>query len=389
MNSTLATFEPTNDFADDSVPVRNRRVLHVINGEHYSGAERVQDLLAGALPAEGFDVGFACLKPGLFATARKTTFAPLHSFPMQTRFDFRVAFRMQQIIRRENYELVHAHTPRSVLVGRVAAALADVPLVYHVHSPTARDSTRPVRNWLNHWSERLSLWGVNALLPVSNSLARHMTQSGYAETLIHTVPNGVPASQIKRSATPPGSTWTLGMIALFRPRKGLEVLLDALASMKSDLGHIRIRAIGPFETAQYEQEIKSRVRHLGLQNLIQWTGFTNDVQNELCGLDALILPSLFGEGLPMVVLEAMAAGVPVIASEVEGVPEVITDGTNGWLAKPGDADDLARCMQRLVRREVDWQQIRHAAIQTHADHFSDRIMAARVARIYCQLLGPV
>jgi glycosyltransferase involved in cell wall biosynthesis len=389
MTTLLASQDPSTNRSDDPtiLPLFNRRVLHVVNGEHYSGAERVQDLLATALPAEGFDVGFACLKPGLFPKARKSVDSPLHALPMRHRLDVRAAWRMAQIIRRENYELVHAHTPRSVMVGRVAAALAKVPLVYHVHSPTSRDSTKPIRNWLNHWSERVSLSGASALIPVSHSLARHMEQSGYDARIIHAVPNGVPVPSSKRTAMQPGNTWTLGMVALFRPRKGLEVLLDALAIVGQHLHGVRLRAVGPFETPQYEQQIKQRVQQLGLEHVIEWTGFTRDVQGELCGLDALILPSLFGEGLPMVVLEAMATGVPVIASEVEGVPEVIEHGVNGLLSRPADASDLARCIQQLVEKDVDWLQIRNHALRTHAEHFSDQIMAARVADIYRQIIG--
>jgi glycosyltransferase involved in cell wall biosynthesis len=305
---------------------------------------------------------------------------------MRTRFDLRIAFRMARIIRRERYELLHAHTPRSVLIGRLAAALANVPVVYHVHSPTVRDSTRPLRNRVNHWIERISLANIRALIPVSHSLAQHMVQSGYSDQIVHTVPNGVPKSRSQRNSIPPSSTWTFGMVALFRPRKGLEVLLDALALLKLKSHRVCLLAIGPFETPRYEAEILARVRELGLQDSIEWTGFTSDVQSQLRRLDALILPSLFGEGLPMVVLEAMAAGVPVVASNTEGVPEVITDRVNGLLSQPGDPKDLARCMQMLVDKEIDWQQLRDNASKTHADCFSDDVMAERVARIYRQLL---
>ena len=364
----------------------NRRVLHVINGEHYSGAERVQDLLAERLPNEGFDVGFACLKPGKFPLSRKSQGAPLYRLPMRSRLDLRTAASMARIIRRERYVLVHAHTPRSVLVGRAAAAIARVPVIYHVHSPASRDSKNRWRNWLNHWSERLSLLGVRGLIPVSQSLGRHLVKSGYSEKIIHAAPNGVPAPTFRRNAIPPGPVWTLGMVALFRPRKGLEVLLDALVVLLRNKTPVRLRAVGPFETDAYEQDIKRRVRQLGLENYIEWTGFTADVPSELLGLDALVLPSLFGEGLPMVVLEAMAAGVPVVATDVEGVPEVIQHGTNGLLARANDAEDLGRCLQQLISGEMDWLQLRKNAIRTHAEYFSDQIMAARVAKIYRRIL---
>ena len=125
------------------------RVLHVINGEHYSGAERVQDLLAQHLPQFGFNVEFACVKPDLFPDVREAYDVPLHRLIMRWRFDLRPVRTLEQIIRDEDYQLVHAHTPRSVLIGGMAAQRAGIPLVYHVHSPTGNDSTRRFQNWVN------------------------------------------------------------------------------------------------------------------------------------------------------------------------------------------------------------------------------------------------
>src|SRR6185295_9775017 len=98
-------------------PVDTVRVLHVINGEHYSGAERVQDLLARQLPQFGFDVGFACVKPARFPSARETTTAPLAELPMRGRFDVRVVGQLVDLVRDGNYKLLHAHTPRSAMVS--------------------------------------------------------------------------------------------------------------------------------------------------------------------------------------------------------------------------------------------------------------------------------
>src|SRR5690349_15366957 len=80
------------------------RVLHVINGEDYAGAERVQDRLALQLPTHGFEVGFACLKPGRFARVRQSQGAPLYEFPMRNRFDVRPVLQMARLIREESYE---------------------------------------------------------------------------------------------------------------------------------------------------------------------------------------------------------------------------------------------------------------------------------------------
>lgn len=363
------------------------RVLHVINGEHYSGAERVQDLLGQHLPRFGYQAAFACVKPGRFADRRQDQTSPVYNLPMTSRFDIRVARQLSEIIREQGFALVHAHTPRSAMVGRLAAWFAKVPMIYHVHSPTSQDTTHGWRNRLNDWSERASLYKVARLITVSNSLGRHMRLQGYRSELISVVPNGVPISTSRRDAVPPSGTWRIGTVALFRPRKGLEVLLESLALMKERGVSVRLRAVGPFETPDYEAEIHWHVERLGLRHDIDWVGFTQDVMHELTQMDLFVLPSLFGEGLPMVVLEAMAAGVPVVGTRVEGVPEAIDDGVNGAIAAPGDAADLAHSILRIVDRKLNWCMLRERALKTHAEQFSAERMAQGVAAVYDRVLG--
>lgn len=366
---------------------RTLRVLHVINGEHYSGAERVQDLLGLRLPEFGVEVGFACVKPGKFVTARQSVRCRLHEAAMGSRFDLRAAWRLASVVRRERYEILHAHTPRSLMVARAAAALTGTPLVYHVHSPTSRDTTHSLRNWLNSAAERWSLGGVGRLICVSHSLGEHMRAQGFAPETICVVPNGVPCVHEVAPRVTPSGTWTLGMVALFRPRKGLEVLLAALAKLRSQGYDVRLRAIGPFETSDYQASIQQLMHELDLTPHIDWIGFTRAIPAELNRLDLFVLPSLFGEGLPMVLLEAMAAGVPVVSTNVEGVPEAVRDGIDGLIATAGDADALAQAIERVLTGQCDWQALRASALERQREQFSDRSMAAGVAAVYRELLA--
>ena len=100
-----------------------------------------------------------------------------------------------------------------------------------------------------------------------------------------------------------------------------------------------------------------------------------------------ILPSLFGEGLPMVVLEAMAAGLPVIASNVEGVPEAIRDDREGLLVEPGLPQSLAGAIEDLTSGKLHYAAMSRAAQARHAECFSAEIMAQRVAEVYDDVLG--
>lgn len=361
-------------------------VLHLINGEHYSGAERVQDLLALRLGEFGYQVGFACVKPGKFASARVARQAALHAAPMAGKFDLRVVRRIARLVRERDYRLIHAHTPRTAMIGRLAAMWTHVPLVYHVHSPTSHDSTRGWRNRVNAWIERLSVGGAARLIAVSHSLGRHMQTAGCAGDRLRVVPNGVPALADVPHRRCPAGDWTLGTVALFRPRKGTEVLIDALAELRRQDLPAKLLCVGGFDSPDYERQLKARVAEHGLQEHVEWTGFTSEVNEQLHRMDLFVLPSLFGEGLPMVVLEAMAAGAPVVATDVEGVPEAIRDGVDGVVVPPQDAERLAAGIARVMRGELDWEKLRLSALVRQGDHFSDRSMAAGVAAVYDEIL---
>ncbi|MEM1305876.1 MAG: glycosyltransferase, partial [Planctomycetota bacterium] len=201
------------------------------------------------------------------------------------------------------------------------------------------------------------------------------------------VPNGVPVNDNAWPRAAPAGGWTLGMVALFRPRKGAEVLLEAVAALRSRGHDVRVRAIGPFETESYEAELQRLADRLHVADLVDWVGFTDDVAAELQQVDALALPSLFGEGLPMVVLEAMAAGLPVVATRCEGVAEAVVHRETGLLVEAGSVSQLSQAIEELVTGRVGHESMSAHAIERHADRFSDAVMAGRVADIYREVLG--
>jgi glycosyltransferase involved in cell wall biosynthesis len=362
------------------------RVLHIINGDLYSGAERVQDLLALNLPKFGTDVGVVCVKPDRFPEQRQAVNTPIYLTPMDSRFDLRCSSRIAHIIRQGRYRVVHTHTPRAALVGRIASRLAGVPMVHHVHSPTGRDTGDQWRNLLNWQIEKWSLIGVSRIIPVSASLSRYLINEGFRPAKIRLVPNGVPTpGPLMKRPTPDGH-WTVGMIALFRPRKGIDTLLKATSLLRASGKDIYIRAVGPFDSTDYQHQVAALSDKLGMSQNIDWVGFTKDISSELAKMDALVLPSLYGEGMPMVILEAMAAGVPVVASEVEGIPEVLAEGRCGILVPPGDFSALADKLCGLIEGAYDWQALRRDAYARQSELFSAESMARSVSQVYRELI---
>jgi glycosyltransferase involved in cell wall biosynthesis len=363
------------------------RVLHVINGEDYSGAERVQDRLALRLPECGFDVSFACVRPNRFAQAREAQQAPLFELGMRSRGDLSPIFRMSRLIRQEKFALVHTHGARAALVGRPAAMLAGVPMVHHVHCQT---STEVRRQWLSRISglvERVSIHRAAGVIAVSSTLRAYLLEQGYPADNLWLVPNGVPTASTAQETGDRKTCWTIGVVAMFRPRKGIEVLLESIALLRAEDLPVRLRAVGRFQSPQYEHEVKSYCQSLGLNSVVQWTGFRQDVSAELARLDIFVLPSLISEAMPMSILEAMAAGVPVVGTRVDGVTDLISHARNGLLAEPGDPLDLARVLKQLIAGEIDGRLLSHQARVRQQTSFSEESMAAGVAQIYRTVLS--
>ena len=373
--------------ASHQLTTETLRVLHLINGEHFAGAERVQDLLAMALPEFGFEVGFACVKAERFPNVRRSD-VPLYELKMRNKMDVFCYRQVAKLIRKENYKLIHAHTPRSLLIGSIAAKVTGVPLVYHVHSPTGRDSNRGLKNWINTQVEMWSLRQVDCMICVSNSLMNYMASLGHPALKLTVVSNGVAAINDlpPRNAPAANATWTLGTMALFRPRKGVEVLLEALAILQTRGIRVHLRAVGRFETPEYEAEVMQFVQKLGIEDMITWTGFQTNVNEQIRMMDLFILPSLYGEGLPMVVLESMANAIPVAASNVEGIPEAVRDGIDGLIFEPGNAEDLADKVGSMVGDSARWTEMSQSAYNRQRTSLSDISMAEGTSEVYRSLL---
>ena len=168
-----------------------KKILHIINGDHFSGAERVQDLLGQYLPHFGYKVDFVTLKPGRFTeTVRGRSYRVIF-FPMKNRFDMWPAIKIAKLIREGSYELVHVHTVRSAIVGALASALAGVPLVMHIHSPASNESSNWIKNKIHVWVERLVRSSVDRFVCVSDSLSMRMKMSGVPERKVKVVKNGI------------------------------------------------------------------------------------------------------------------------------------------------------------------------------------------------------
>jgi glycosyltransferase involved in cell wall biosynthesis len=148
----------------------------------------------------------------------------------------------------------------------------------------------------------------------------------------------------ERYVLPPGAAPILGSVGSFEHRKGQVVLLEAVAEMRTTLPNVHLMLVGD---GPDEGLLEAKVREMDLEANVTFFPFTQEPVHVFEVIDILVLSSLYKEGLPNVILEAMSMRLPVAASRLAGVPEVVIDGRTGWMTEPGDVHDLARAVERL------------------------------------------
>lgn len=371
--------------ANSAGRVATKKILHVVNGEHYAGAARVQDLLALALPKFGYEVSFACVLPDKFPERRNSRKSPLYEFPMKNRLDFEPARRIVELVKDEGISIIHSHTTRSAMIASAAARSAGVPYIHHVHCQMDTEVGQRLQSFVNKSIEKMACRTADRVIAVSGSIKRFLESNRFTRTPIDVVPNGVPLASAQKTPREDGQPWVIGMVALLRERKGLETLMKSLPDLQQK-HDVRLRIVGPFESESYRNRMYDLSDSLGITSLIDWTGYTSDVNSEICKMDVLVLPSVLPEGMPMVLLEAMAAGVPIVGSNVDGISDVIRHRQNGLLAEPSDAASLTAQLKDIIVGNVDWHLLRYECQNDYAQNYSDSAMAAGVARIYDRLL---
>ena len=177
-------------------------------------------------------------------------------------------------------------------------------------------------------------------------------------------------------------TCLIGTVGRLTPVKGIPYLLDAARILLRQGANVKVLVVGD---GSIRQDLLAQARNLGVGERVVFLGHREDTDVLLQALDIFVLPSL-SEGIPMALLEAMAASRPIVASRVGGIPEIIEDGVEGFLVEPMDVDSLAERCRRLIKSpDVARKMGEQARTRVERD-FSAVAMADRVASVYNKLL---
>ena len=358
------------------------KILHVEAGKHlYGGARQVLYIVEG-LAARGVDNLLAC-PAGSEMSRQQPAGARVLPMKMGGDGDIGLAVRLARLIRAERPDLVHLHSRRGADTwGGLAAKLAGVPCVL----------SRRVDNPESRWAVALKYRLYDHVITISEGIRQVLLSEGLAPQKVSCVRSAVDAAPylppVDRAAfrvefgLPPDAL-VAGVVAQLIPRKGHRYLLSALPGLLERHPDLQVLIFGQ---GPLEAELRAEVESRNLAAAVRFTGFRHDLPRWLGGLDMLIHPADM-EGLGVSLLQASAAGVPIVTSRAGGLPEAVQDGVTGILCPPGDVAALAAAIDRLAGDAALRARFGAAGRARILAEFSIDAMVDGNLAIYRQVLG--
>jgi glycosyltransferase involved in cell wall biosynthesis len=379
---------------DPAKPPPRVRVVTLIDTLGGGGAEKYARLIATQLNPERFESTLCAsrsprdLDPAATDTLRQLADAGVRFLPLgrRAKLDVWVWARLERFLRRERVHVLHAHQFGSNVWGTLVGRMARVPVVLaHEHSWSYEGE--PLRRFLDR---EIVARGVDRFIAISRADERRMTEvEGIDPGRTLYMPIGLPALPAvddhdvrAQLGIDPGAP-VIGAVALLRPQKALDVLLRATALLAREWPGIQLLLVG---RGPEQQALERLAQELDIAQAVRFLGYRTDVPNVLHALDVAVSSSDF-EGTPAVMIEYMDAGLPVVATAVGGVPDVIEHGVHGLLVPPQDPPALAGAVAELLRDPQRGREMGARGQERRHREFGLDVMVQRLEALYCELLS--
>jgi sugar transferase (PEP-CTERM/EpsH1 system associated) len=355
-----------------------RKIVHVVLSLEPGGLERLVCDLSAATAAARMEVVVCCLDTlGELAPTLQSQGIRVDLVTRQGGLDLGLIPKLVRYFREQQATVVHTHGPDPMFYGAWAALIAGVPTRVH----TLHDTMLQNAGWRARVKFRLAIPALNFLVAVTKKAEEHVAATYGRSRRLLTILNGIDEHRFVPSAAaaPHGSTaCVVGTVARLAPEKGLDRLVEAFGQLARRHDSMRLVIAGGGREAQ---SLTEQAHRLGLADRVSFPGHQSRPESVLVTLDIFVLPSLT-EGIPLALLEAMAVGLPVVATSVGGVPDVVEDGISGILVPPDDPAALARAIDGLASDPVRRQRLGRAGRERVARRFSLSAMAAAYRELY-------
>lgn len=371
------------------------RVLHIADTADRGGGETYLFLLADRLARDRYTVSVLCPSEGLLPQRLRKITIPVVPFAIPRLLSPTALVKLVRLFRQHRPDIVQSHGARTNLYATLAGRWARVPIIVcTIHNSLYDYPISHIRRSLYLIGERLTFALSDRVVCVADALAQDLTKrSGRDPRKIQVIRNGVDleafnpktvdGSTVRREFGLEKDTPLIGIVGRMTPQKGHRDLLTALAQIRAAVPAVRVLIVG--DGPLRDELVEYTGRH-HLNDCCIFTGMREDIPAIMGALDVVALPSL-SEGLPFILLEAMAMGKPVVATSVNGVSEVVKDGITAFLVPPRAPDLLARAVIALLVKKELSSRLGAAARQHVEQRFSLTLMMQQVERLYEKLLA--
>jgi sugar transferase (PEP-CTERM/EpsH1 system associated) len=362
------------------------RVMHLVYRLASGGMEHNIIKLANAHDPSRVVAGICSCQPADPLKERLDPSVRLFELSRRHGHDFRIVAQLARLFGRERPDVLHTHGWGALCEGVVAARLARVPFIVHGEHGTMETRPRNLRIQRFLWSR------VQRVLSVSSRLAERMSaEVGFDRRNITVIRNGVDmrriaagnASAIRDELGLKASDLVIGTVGRLEPVKDHDTLLDALALVRN--AGLPFKAIIAGD-GSLRDALDRRAAELGLQGAVLFLGERSDVENVLAASDIFVMSSR-SEGLSNTIIEAMAAGLPVVSTAVGGADELIADGVTGRLVPPANPAALAQSLAHLLRNPTEREAMGRRAHQRAASDFDLHRMVRDYEDLYLEVCG--
>jgi glycosyltransferase involved in cell wall biosynthesis len=368
------------------------KVLQITHDLNIGGLQRVVTDISRNLDTEKFEVGVACLRESGPLEQELTEFGiPVFIIGEKTsKTDYFSFLKLIPIIRRFKPEVIHTHNTLPFLDGTLAGRITKVPVLIHTdHARSFPDKRRYMV------VERILSKIVDKIVAVSEHTKKNLIHyEKINPKKIDVIHNGIDGQkykvdvdrkQIKKVFGVENKNPLLGLGVRLTPQKGITHLIRAVSVLKEEFPDIGVLVAGE---GFLLENLKREANVLGVSESIRFIGPRTDMNEILSILDVYVLPSLW-EGLPLVILEAMAAQKPIVATNVGGTSEIIQNGENGILVPPKDTVRLAEELTALLKDRNRMSRIAFHANRCFLDQFSVKIMTEKYKKLYLSMVRKI
>ncbi len=377
------------------------KVLHIITNLPVGGAQDNTLLTVEKLDRRKYDVSLLCANEGEW-TYRAQRIEGLKLFfvdelkrKIHPVLDILSFWKILRIIKSENFDIVHTHSSKPGGLGRVAAKLAGVPIIIHtIHGFPFNDFMHPIVRHLFIVAERFLSRLSDSLVTVSTYNLKKAVQLKFApRSKFRNIYSGIDfgrfevtlgLEQIRNELGISNGEKVVGMIGRLSEQKAPLDFVNAMPKILQAHHDVRFLLIGDGELKEQTLDL---ARKLKVDSKIQILGFRDDVPELLHLLDIFVLTSLW-EGLGRSLTEAMFMGKPVVATNVEGVPELVKNNETGFLVEPRNIDSISEAVISLLSDSNTAQRLGRNAAKRINSEFQADSMVARIDNLYQELLIP-